>query len=154
MQHIEARQSTALFQLRIIDIKENKMKQITDAYLNAMDFGAVGDGVTDDTQALQKCIDTAQQKGGTAFLPCGKYLVTETILFGKNENGDRPFSIVGEGRGNSRSIIVKLTDGDIAQTAACGKLEISQVGFVHKGSSGRCLYLDREMSYGVYDCSF
>lgn len=130
------------------------MKQMTDVYFNVMDFGAVGDGVQDDTQALQKCFDTAQQHGGTAFLPCGRYLVTETLLFGKNENGDRPFSIVGEGRGNSRSIIVKFTDGDIAQTATCGKLEISQLGFAHKGSSGRCLYLDREMGYGVYDCSF
>ena len=85
MQHTEARQSIVLLQLKNIDIKENKMKQMTDVYFNVKDFGAVGDGVQDDTQALQKCFDTAQQHGGTAFLPCGRYLVTETLLFGKSD---------------------------------------------------------------------
>jgi polygalacturonase len=40
-------------------------------------FGAVGDGQTDDTAAIQKAVDTAQQ--GTVYLPPGVYRITAPI---------------------------------------------------------------------------
>ncbi len=41
-------------------------------------FGAVGDGKTDDTEAIQAAIDeTAQAGGGTVRFPAGAYLVTQ-----------------------------------------------------------------------------
>jgi polygalacturonase len=42
---------------------------------NIRDFGAVGDGATMDTQAIQKAIDTCSGAGGgTVLLPAGSYL--------------------------------------------------------------------------------
>lgn len=41
---------------------------------NVRDFGAVGDGATDDTAALQRAIDAAAPAGGVVFVPPGKYL--------------------------------------------------------------------------------
>ena len=41
------------------------------------DFGAVGDGTTDDTAAIQKAIDA---KLGQIVIPPGRYRLTSTIL--------------------------------------------------------------------------
>ncbi len=45
------------------------------------DFGAKGDGKTDDTLALQNCIDAARQwgKDAIAYLPGGDYLISRTL---------------------------------------------------------------------------
>jgi len=42
-------------------------------------FGAAGDGRTDDTAPIQSAIDTAAKKGGNVYLPAGKYLVTGSL---------------------------------------------------------------------------
>jgi hypothetical protein len=49
-------------------------------FLDARGFGAVGDGVTDDTEALQRGIDTAGSVGGAIFVPPGIYLTKELHL--------------------------------------------------------------------------
>ena len=43
--------------------------------LNAKDFGAVGNGQTDDTGALQRAIDASQMAGRALLIPAGVYLV-------------------------------------------------------------------------------
>lgn len=49
-------------------------------YLNAKDFGAIGDGVTDDTAALQSAVDHAHETGETLYLPVGRYVCGELFL--------------------------------------------------------------------------
>ena len=48
-------------------------------FINVRDYGAVGDGVSDDAPAVQKAINAAAQTGGTVFFPIGKYRI-RTIL--------------------------------------------------------------------------
>lgn len=45
--------------------------------LNVMDFGAKGDGTTDDTKAVQKALDQAALTNGAVFIPEGKFLCSE-----------------------------------------------------------------------------
>lgn len=47
------------------------------ATLNVKDFGAVGDGTTDDTAAFQKAIAAA--KGGVIRIPPGRYQITDFL---------------------------------------------------------------------------
>jgi hypothetical protein len=46
--------------------------------MNVRDFGAKGDGVTDDTAAIQAALD-ALQSGGTLLFPEGDYIITSTL---------------------------------------------------------------------------
>src|SRR5215813_1734888 len=48
--------------------------------LNLRDFGAVGDGVTDDGPAFQSALDAlAAAGGGTLFVPEGKYAIVTPV---------------------------------------------------------------------------
>ncbi len=42
-------------------------------WLSVRDYGAKGDGETDDTKAIQTCIDTAKARGKVCYLPAGDY---------------------------------------------------------------------------------
>src|ERR1017187_6511696 len=44
----------------------------SDVY-SVLDYGAKGDGKTDDTAAFQKALDTAQGGGGVVYAPHGNY---------------------------------------------------------------------------------
>jgi hypothetical protein len=70
-----------------------------DSYAVVTDFGAVGDGVTDDTNAINRalfqlyCVQTNTQIRRSLFFPAGNYIVTNTIkiptwarLYGEGAN--------------------------------------------------------------------
>jgi len=46
---------------------------------NLKDFGAVGDGKTDNLQAFQRCAKELVKKGGTLIIPYGVYYTSSTI---------------------------------------------------------------------------
>lgn len=63
---------------------------------NVKDYGAVGDGTTDDTTAVQNCIN-ASAFGSRVFFPAGTYLVSSTISLKKSRyyyGTTREFSII------------------------------------------------------------
>lgn len=54
---------------------ENKLKDT----VSVKDFGAVGDGVTDDTAAIQAAINSLPSRGGIVTFPAGKFRTTAKI---------------------------------------------------------------------------
>lgn len=52
----------------------------SDLPINVKDYGAVGDGVTDDTTAIQNAINYAYNNGGKVYLPHGKYIITKPLV--------------------------------------------------------------------------
>jgi len=100
--------------------------------VSVKDFGAVGDGVTDDTTAIQAAINAqaATTKAGSVYFPDGNYLVTVTLVVP-----------IGNGvtlRSMARSCarITKNTAGDILQA---GSSKIEGIDFFHNGATGSCL---------------
>ena len=52
--------------------------------INILDFGAVGDGVTLDTEAVQQALDCCRESGGTVLVPGGKTYKIGTIQIYSN----------------------------------------------------------------------
>ena len=53
-------------------------------FINVKDYGAVGDGVTDDTAAIQTAINTNPNK--TIFIPQGVYMVSRTLVTKRDDD--------------------------------------------------------------------
>ena len=52
-------------------------------FVSVKDFGAVGDGVTDDTAAIQAALDSLPSFGGEVYVPTGQYRVTAGLVANK-----------------------------------------------------------------------
>ncbi len=50
-------------------------KGVAAAYLNIRDFGAKGDGKSDDTPALRSAMEQAEKGNGTVYFPSGTYCI-------------------------------------------------------------------------------
>ena len=96
---------------------------IEGAAVNVKDFGAVGDGVTDDTAAIQAAIDYSRlSSNGTVIVPDGTYLISQTIIV-------KSVIMIGLG-GRTRSTIKAnntntFTSGrNTNQQFACDKIKV------------------------------
>ena len=81
---------------------------INGEFVNVLDFGAVGDGVADDTIAIQAAIDFAFTQTGRrpiVYLPTGTYLITDSLVVKDYGNlrgaGQRSTSITSNFAGKS-----------------------------------------------------
>ena len=52
-------------------------RMIADASVNVKDYGATGDGTTDDTTSIQAAIN-AVTSGGVVYFPSGTYRIART----------------------------------------------------------------------------
>lgn len=71
--------------------------------VNVLDYGAVGDGKTDNVDAINAAIKAAQDNGGRVYFPSGAYLTSGINIVLKN------ITIAGEDRW-STSIVSNQTD--------------------------------------------
>lgn len=102
--------------------------------VSVKDFGAVGDGTTDDTNALRAAIaycESAEQYGGRAlYIPGGRYLITGALTLSKEF-----ITIFGDGAWESQIYAVGLSTGALV-TASMRYLRpfLHDFGIVNTGT--------------------
>ena len=124
--------------------------------INVKDFGAVGDGVTDDRIAIQNAINHAKGLGGgTVRIPAGTFAVESTLNF-TDASGVR---LVGEGGGffsdaNKElvpSTIIKWTG--VTSAAAVIRFKSTQSNVTKAtsgGVEGLAIFCDGKAARGIY----
>lgn len=116
-----------------------------DDYVSVRAFGAVGDGQTDDTDAINRalfqlyCIDTNTQVRRTLFFPAGTYRVTNTILIPTYAK------LVGEGSDGSTILLDTQGDSSVPDYVARSADSLQQIGGAI-GSNGAVPPRDIEIS--------
>ena len=79
----------------LVDADGVRWKRNVGSTLSVSDFGAIGDGTTDDRGALQDLFDAVQDAGGSkVYFPPGEYLVTGTVQVGDVEIDGRNATLV------------------------------------------------------------
>lgn len=69
-------------------------------FYNVKEYGAVGNGIADDTVAIQAVIDLIASTGGRIFFPSGTYLIGSPGLI-LPQSQQKPITLIGQGIGPS-----------------------------------------------------
>jgi hypothetical protein len=143
-------------------------------YVSVKDYGAVGDGSTDDTDAIQDAIDAVCAEGGSVFFPAGLYKVTDEItvsslypvhLFGCSSGQIYNGTVANAGLvigGNIAGSMILYTAPDSGTRAAHGGGSVRHLSFFDATSNAvpgtytctAALELNDFATSTVQDCTF
>ena len=90
--------------------------------ISVKNFGAVGDGVTDDGSAIQAAMDYCQQNRVDLTFPSGKYMISYPLIY--RNNGFYNYSIIGSG-GSSEIVLTTNNRSGIIGNDAFG-IDVNQ----------------------------
>jgi hypothetical protein len=122
--------------------------------VNVKDFGAVGDGVEDDTDEIQAAVNT----GKNVYFPSGKYLITNTITI--STRGQKFFGDTNIDASLEATLVGSIPTGSVilcnlinstaflvtlSQVQFCG---ISFYGY-NKDNNNTCIKFEMNVSYGT-----
>ena len=113
----------------VVRTSQDKMRET----VSVKDFGAVGDGVTDDTAAIQAAINSLSLTGGSIYLPPGVYNISSKIVVGNGTTTTvstrNNVRLIGAGSGSSAADSLNFGAGTrIKWTGAAGGTMIEFAG--------------------------
>ncbi|KAH6845713.1 pectate lyase superfamily protein-domain-containing protein [Chaetomium sp. MPI-CAGE-AT-0009] len=127
-------------------------------FIHIKDFGAVGDGVTDDTAAVQTALYSSQ--GKILFVDAGSYILTDTVVVpaGVKMVGETWSQFVAFGPAFSDATNPKVMVRVGATPGQVGNVEMQDLFFTTKGPTAGAVLLEWNMaadakgSAALWDC--
>jgi hypothetical protein len=113
-----------------VDLLNTKIQNLI---INVKDFGAKGDGITDDKPFIQNAINSIAVTGGTLYFPKGNYKINSSIIIPSKST--KPLTFIGEGRA---TMLVCNFNGDMItfEKLTTGGLALAYHRFYNMGFSG------------------
>lgn len=108
-------------------------KEIEAVWINAKRFGALGDGVNDDTTNIQAALNAASaQGGGVVFLPAGTYKISAVLTVAAN--------VILQGAGRAATTVKNTAATTGCFTIAGSYAKVRALSLSHSSSStGRAI---------------
>ena len=119
-------------------------------------YGAVGDGSTDDTTAIQAAIDAANTAGAWVYFPPGTYKVTSTLTYNPIETdevvSDSYTNVVVShiglfGNGVRSKIEMSTADTDLFDIGSADRgtfgFYMGNLWLANKAGTGSCIYMQK-----------
>lgn len=100
---------------------------ISNAIKSVKDYGAVGDGVTDDTAAIQECFDVDTK----AYFPIGVYLISDSLVVKRGG-----FHIYGDGPKSEIKLADNIQRKNIIDSVGYDELVVENIKVNHNGDRG------------------
>jgi hypothetical protein len=107
------------------------------SWFSVLDYGAVGDGATDDTAAIQAAINAAHaytvvnpNGGGLVYFPSASYKITSALTVYNN------LTLLGSGDGNTQIKASSLTGINALTGSALSNVVIEKLSFLGTATSG------------------
>jgi polygalacturonase len=118
---------------RVVNEAIRKLQEATarDPIINVKDYGAKGDGTTDDTTAIENAIAAVPAAGGVVYFPAGVYMVDpDTLIIGNGSNAANStthgIALIGDA-----CTAQTLTKGTVIKARAAGTTLLEIKGAIH-----------------------
>jgi hypothetical protein len=106
-------------------------------------YGAVGDGVTDDTAAIQKALNALGPNNPTLYIPTGTYRITQTLTLA----GQQYVNVIGQDPSNTTIMWAGSTGGTMISVDGTSYSRFTRLTFNGQSSAAIAFNLDWTSGY-------
>lgn len=135
---------------QFVDLIDSLQRQV---FYDVKDYGAIGDGIADDTQQIQAAIDAASSTGGQVIFPQGIFRILGPINIYANN-----VSLIGSGAGatilraaNAKEDIAMIVIGNGVTTCAHTTVAKMLIDSVNEKTANQAIKLDLCFKTWLYE---
>lgn len=128
---------------------------VSNAPINVKDYGALGDGIANDTAAIQAAVTYATNNSLDIFFPSGVYHISSPITFGPDGftvfGNSASETIIREIAGSGQ---IKLFDFTGLSGSTCSVRDISFYGASNNTFGGTGIHIESGSGFDINNCWF